>query len=149
MMDTREQEGKHQNVLNWFNENGFKVIRSKLFVGDYTYLDNQTICVDTKKDIQEIVGNVTKDHERFVREIQRANENGIRLVFLIQDDYITKLEELNRWYNPRLRVSPKATRGTTLFKILYRMEKEYNTKFYMTTRSKCGESIIKILNEEM
>ena len=149
MMDTREQEGKHQNVLDWFNNNGFKVVRSKLFVGDYTYLDNQTICVDTKKDIQEIVGNVTSQHERFVRELQRANENGIRLVFLIQDDYITKLEELNRWYNPRLRVSPKATRGTTLFKILYKMEKEYNTKFYLTTRAKCGESIIKILDGEM
>lgn len=147
--DSRQQVGKHEHILTWFEANGYKVVRSKMFTGDVSWLQDQTLCIDTKKDIQEIVGNVTKDHERFVREIQRANENGIRLVFLIQDDYITKLEELNRWYNPRLRVSPKATRGTTLFKILYRMEKEYNTKFYMTTRAKCGETIIKILNKEM
>lgn len=149
LMDTREQEGKHNNVLEYFEKNNYKVVRSKLFVGDYTYLSDMRICVDTKKDIQEIVGNVTSQHDRFIREIQRANENGIKLVFLIQDEYIGKLEELNRWYNPRLKVSPRATKGTTLYKILYRIEKEYGTKFYMTTRAKCGENIIKILNGEM
>lgn len=106
-----------------------------------------SFCIDTKKDIQELVGNVCQQHKRFVSEIERANENGIKLVFLIQDDYITKLEELNRWSNPRRFVSPKATSGTTLFKILYGIEKKYNTKFYFTTREKCGETIIKLLEE--
>lgn len=148
-MDSREQEGKHENVLNWFNENDYKVVRSKLFVGDYTYLDNQSICVDTKKDIQEICGNVTQQHKRFIEEIQRANDNNIQLYFLIQDEKIKELKEVNTWWNPRLRYNKKATKGTTLFKILYKIEKEYNTKFYFTTKERCGETIIKILNKEM
>lgn len=108
-----------------------------------------SVIVDRKASINEICGNVTREHKRFTNELKLAQENGCKLVILIEDEYISKLEELNRWYNPMLNKYPKATRGTTLFKILYRIEKEYNTKFYMTTRSKCGENIIKILNGEM
>lgn len=146
VQDTREQENKHSYLLDWFSNNNYKVVRTKLFVGDYTFLNNQSICVDTKKDLQEIVGNVTKDHERFVNEIIRAEENGIKLYFLIvTDGTIKELEDVNRWFNPRIKHSPKATKGTTLFKILYKIEKKYNTKFYFTTRSKCGEDLINIL----
>lgn len=148
--DTREQTNKHDFVLNYFNENDYKVIRTKLFVGDYTYLDNQTICVDTKKDIQELVGNVTKDHERFVNEIQRANDNGIKLYFVVcNDENIDILSDVNRWYNKRLRYNPKATKGTTLFKILYSIEKKYNVKFFFTTKENCGETIIKLLDGKL
>ena len=146
MMDTREQEHKHDFVLDWFEKNDYKVIRSKLFVGDYTYLDNQTICVDTKKDLLEVVGNVTKQHQRFVDELQRASENGIKLYILVCEDGINELSDVNRWWNPRLRYNPKATKGTTLFKILYKIEKEYNTKFIFTTKERCGADIIKILD---
>lgn len=150
VQDTREQTNKHDFVLNYFNENDYKVIRTKLFVGDYTYLDNQTICVDTKKDIQELVGNVTKDHERFVNEIQRANDNGIKLYFVIcNDENIDILSDVNRWYNKRLRYNPKATKGTTLFKILYSIEKKYNVKFFFTTKENCGETIINILDGKL
>lgn len=147
--DTRQQVGKHDHIENWFKDNSYKIVRTKLFCGDYTYLDNQTICVDTKKDIQEIVSNVTSQHKRFTDEIKRANENGIKLYFIIQDEYITKIEELNRWWNPRLISSPKATRGSTLFKILWKLEKEYGTKFYFSKRCNCAETIIKILDGEM
>lgn len=124
VQDTREQTNKHDFVLDYFNENNYKVVRSKLFVGDYTYLDNQTICVDTKKDVQELVGNCTTQHERFINEIQRANDNGIKLYFVIcNDENINILSDVNRWYNKRLRYNPKATKGTTLFKILYSIEK--------------------------
>lgn len=142
MMDTREQAGKHEHVIKWFNDNEYKIVRSKLFCGDYTFLNNQTICIDTKKDILEICQNVCQSHERFIREIQRANENGIKLYFLIQDEKITKLEELPKWYNPRKRFSPKATSGKQLYGILKTIQERYNTKFYFCTNEECGKKII-------
>lgn len=49
VMDTREQKGKHDHVTKRFEELGYKIVRSKLLCGDYTYLQNMSICVDTKK----------------------------------------------------------------------------------------------------
>lgn len=146
VQDTREQSSKHDFVLDYFNKNNYKVVRSKLFVGDYAWLDDMSICVDTKKDLQEVVGNVTKQHQRFVDELKRASENGIKLYILVCEDGINELADVNRWYNKRLRYNPKATKGTTLFKILYKIEKEYGTKFIFTTKEQCGADIIRILD---
>lgn len=143
--DTRQKKDKHKHILDWFEANGYKVVTSKLFCGDVCYLNDMSLILDTKKDLQEICGNVTKQHERFINEIQRANDNGIKLYFLIQDENIKTLSEVNRWWNPRLKYSKVATKGTTLFRILYSIEKKYDTKFYFTTKEKCGETIIKIL----
>lgn len=147
IQDTREQAKKHEHVLKWFEENDYKVVRSKLFCGDYSYLNNQSICVDTKKNMLEICQNVVQDHERFVKEIQRANENGIKLYFLIEEPNIKELADVNKWWNPRLRFSNGATKGTTLFKILYAIEKKYNTKFYFCGKEETGEKIIEILEK--
>lgn len=149
IQDTRERAKKHEHVLKWFEDNDYKVVRSKLFCGDYSYLNDQSICIDTKKNLLEICQNVVQDHDRFVRELQRANENGIKLYFLVEEANINELADVNKWWNPRLRYSKGATKGTTLFKILYSIEQKYNTKFYFTPKSKTGEIIIKILNGEM
>lgn len=147
--DTRQQAGKHEHILQWFEENGYSVLNSKLPFGDVCYVNDLSRIIDTKKDLQEVIGNVTAQHERFIREIELANENGIKLYFLIQDENISELRQVNQWWNPRLKYNKKATKGTTLFKILYSIEKKYNTKFFFCTREKCGETIIKILDGEI
>ena len=101
--DSREQAKKHDHVLAYFAEEGIKVIRSKLYVGDYTRLDKQDVCVDTKKDLQEVYGNVILHNVRFKAECIRAKEAGIRLVILIADAYIRDVSEVHTWDNPRLR----------------------------------------------
>ena len=72
--------------------------------------------VDTKKDIQELVGDICgKQHARFRDECILAQNNGIKLYVLVQnagglipgtkDIYnrtIRSLDELYRWKNPRL-----------------------------------------------
>lgn len=145
--DSRQKKGKHEKTLQWFEENGYKVVSSKLFTGDVTFLNNQSICIDTKKNMLEICQNVVQDHERFVREIQRANENGIKLYFLIEEPNIKELADVNRWFNPRTRYSKGATKGTTLFKILCAIEKKYNTKFYFCDKTETGKRIIEILEK--
>ena len=68
--DTRNQVGKHDKKNEYFYKNGIEVRRTKLYCGDYTLPTNQSVCIDTKKDIQELIGDICgKSHERFRNEI--------------------------------------------------------------------------------
>ena len=53
--DTRNQIDKHGKKHAWFEKNGIEIQRTKLVVGDYTLPTNQSICIDTKKDLQSYV----------------------------------------------------------------------------------------------
>ena len=103
-MDTREQSGKKDHILREFSLCGIRVVRSKLFCGDWTRLDNQTVCVDTKTvGLQEVYGNlIGKQHKRFREECERAREYGIRLVVLVEDEKIAQISEVHTWENPRI-----------------------------------------------
>lgn len=56
--DTRQQEKKHELKHNYFRSVGVHWNRTALYCGDYTLPANQSICVDTKKDIQELIGDI-------------------------------------------------------------------------------------------
>ena len=166
--DTRQQAHKHDLKHKWFDENGVIVRRQALYVGDYTLPTNQSVCVDSKFSIQELVGDICgKQHERFRNECIRAQEAGIQLIILtenvggkvgrgeIYNPTITKLEELHRWKNPRLFIFergrqkyPNATRGITLQRACMTIEKKYGTKFLFTTPEKSAEMIVKLLSGE-
>lgn len=124
---------------------GYKVERSKIYCGDYTFPTNQSVCIDTKQDLSEVVGNVIQQHERFRAECIRAKEAGIQLIILIADPKITTLSEVFGWYNPRLRYSKKATTGRQLGKILYSMREKYGVQFEFATKDKLGERIVELL----
>ena len=143
--DTRQQAEKHALKHAYFSDHDIKVIRSKLPIGDYALLNDLSTVVDTKKDIQEIIGNVTKDHARFVRECDLAEENGIKLIILIEDEKVTCIEDLYKWYNWRLRSSPKATTGQTLAKILHGVEIRHGVKFEFCRKSDSGRRIVELL----
>lgn len=80
------------------------------FVGTYD------VCVDTKKDIDELINDIVgRQHERFRDECIFAQNNGIKLYVLVEnlgglvpytkDIYnptIRSLQELHSWKNPRL-----------------------------------------------
>ena len=101
-MDTREQCGKKDHILSYFEQAGIKVVRSKLFVGDWTRLDKQDVCIDTKTGgLQEAYGNVVQQHVRFRNECIRARQNGIRLIVLVEEERISRLEDVCMWENPR------------------------------------------------
>ena len=113
--DSRQQLGKHDTKKEFFEQNGIKVQRTKLYVGDYTLPTNQRVCIDTKKDIQELIGDICgKSHVRFRDELIRAQEAGIQLIILVENkggeivhtgifnQTIRNLDELSKWENPRL-----------------------------------------------
>lgn len=143
--DTRQQADKHKLKHLYFDRHNIKVIRSKLPLGDYALLTDLSTVIDTKKDIQEIIENVTKDHKRFIAECDLASENNIRLIILIEDEKVTCVNDLYGWYNYRLKKSPKATRGCTLAKILHGIEVRHEVEFMFCKKTETGKRIVELL----
>lgn len=162
--DTREQTKKHDHVLKYFAAEGIKVVRSKLYVGDYTRLDKQNVCVDTKKDLQEVYGNIILNNLRFKAECIRAKEAGIRLVILTNDEEIRSLGEVHTWENPRLRkwetvkaaqekgklmqikLSPKPpVSSEQLQRAMETMAERYGVEWQFCPKAETGKRIVEIL----
>lgn len=147
--DTRQQKGKHALKLSHFEQNGIKVVRSKLPIGDYANIKDLSTIVDTKKDIQEIIGNVIQDHKRFVEECKLATESEIQLIILVENtNGVACINDLYGWYNWRLKKSPKATTGRQLAKILTSMEYRYGVKFEFCHPNEAGAKVIELLGGE-
>ena len=149
--DTRQVVGKHKLKNEYFEKMGIEVVRSKLLFGDYQNPQNPSIAIDTKKDIQELIIDLTKDHERFKRELQLAKKCGAKLIILIEDEQVSCINDLYTWYNWRLKKSPKATKGSTLAKMLYTIEhntEDYNCQFLFVKKAECGAKIIELLTRQ-
>lgn len=101
--DSRNQIGKHKNIHAYCDENGIRIVRTKLICGDYTLPTNQSICIDTKQDLNEVYSNLVQSHDRFARECDLAQQLGIRLIVLVEDDEVRALDDVHTWSNPRYR----------------------------------------------
>lgn len=87
IVDTREQ--KNQHILDWLKENNIPYIVEKMETADYTFVlphfpeigMDKRILVEKKNSLDEIVGNFSKDRDRFAREFDRVKpEEKIHLV---------------------------------------------------------------------
>ena len=164
-VDTRERQSEWNRIQKQFDSIGIQYFRSKLYVGDYMSLDNARLVVDRKKDLQEVCGNVCQQHERFKKELIRAMEAEIRIVFLIEHGQdIKTLEDVYFWQNPRKHeirwrynkqtgqkekycVSPKAVDGKQLYKSLCTIQDRYGARFEFCTKDQTGRRIMEILRD--
>lgn len=142
-VDSREQ--KYDHVTRYFDSKGVKWVKSKCVVGDYVNLENPMVVIDRKKDLQEVVGNVTTQHARFVRELELAKDLGFKLIILIEEPNIETLGDVPRWYNWRLKKNPKAVSGKKLYKIMTTMQEKYGVIWLFTTKQNCGKRILELL----
>ena len=144
------------DVLKRKNARGIKVKKMDL-LGSYK------VSVDTKRDIQEIIGNICgNQHDRFRDEVLLAKNNGIKLYILVEnEDGVSCLSDLYRWENPRAKmqkwittasgrrrkipVSEKATKGETLAKAMKTMEDKYGCVFVFCRPEETGERILELL----
>lgn len=186
--DKNNVVGKHKVKNAYWQSQGIEVIRHSLPVGDYVivnptmqdmldrkakrgiepkkmdFLGTYDVCVDSKADIKELCQNVcSRSHDRFKDECILAQNNGIQLYILVENEsfriranvespYISKLDELHRWVNPRLwirkngrQVYPNATRGKTLMAACKSMEKKYGVKFIFCKPQDAGHKVIELL----
>lgn len=149
--DSRQQilpVDKHAKKHAWWRSHGVDVMRYKLDFGDYAAFGSNVAC-DTKANIQEMCGNLGKDHARVVREVERARDAGFRLVFLVETGGNYKsVDDIARWTNdvckrcgeyraglchpPRERCKKFKRRpmtGATLAKIMHGMEADHGCVF--------------------
>ena len=56
--DTRQQRLKHNIKREFFRSNGIVLRKEALDCGDYTLINDRGVVVDTKKDIQELIGDI-------------------------------------------------------------------------------------------
>ena len=144
--DTRDKATKHRNVDEYLIAQGHKVVRSKLFVGDVSLLNDQSTSIDLKRNLAEVAVNVGQDHARFKRELERAQEYGIHLIFLVEHGGAIKtLEDVQNWNNPRLKDHPLALTGTRLYKIMLTMQNKYGIEWLFCDKRCTGKRIIEIL----
>ena len=108
--DKSQQAGKHENKHRWFDSHDVELLQAPLPVGDYIlctdavedviqrkakrgvdlkkldFLGSYKVCVDTKRDMTEIEGNICgKQHDRFKDECVLAQNNGIQLYVLVEN----------------------------------------------------------------
>ena len=104
--DTRQQDGRHEAKHRAWARMGVRVVRHVLPAGDYALCYGGGVpegfapkgAVDTKKDIAELWGNLTAQHERFRRECVRACDQGTQLVVLVENTHrIRCLADLEGW----------------------------------------------------
>lgn len=146
--DTRNKIEKNAYIRQQLHDLGFEVVRSKLLVGDYQIANKGNIVVDTKADLQEVVVNVTSQHKRFKAECEMAKEAGIKLVVLIRESTVKSLEDVPKWFNWRLKVSPVATTGKQLWKIMTTLTQRYGVEWRFATPKNMGQAIVDILEEK-
>lgn len=160
-IDSREHKSEVGRIKKQFDKLGVDYFTSKLYVGDYMSLDNPRLCIDRKKDLQELVSNVTHQHTRFRDELMRAKEHGIKLIILCEHGAdIKTLEDVYFWENPRAKPTiwvmrdghpvkvasnPNATSGNTLYKSLCTIRDRYDVDFYFCEKAETGKRIVELL----
>lgn len=145
-IDSREKPQAIGKILRFFDDNNIKHFVSKLPCGDYMSLDNARLCIDRKQNLQEICGNVTQQHKRFVAELMRASDLEIQLIILCEHGSgIECLEDVRGWENPRLRLSPGATTGECLCKVMHTMELRHGVRFLFCKKAETGRRIAELL----
>lgn len=154
LTDSRQKVEEH--ILKEFDKQGILHIRTGLPSADYMalrynlqkgmYLD-YSILIDTKKDIEEIAGNLcnTASHQRILREITKGKELGAeQFIFLINSGKVKTVEDLQNWTSKRTKV-----KGSTLIKVFKTMKERYNVRFMLVPKKDMGKRIVELLGGEI
>ncbi len=101
--DTRDQQGKHDNLESWMAEHGHELIRETMKTGDVMLLGDGSILIDLKSlGLSEVYSNLVHDHARFRNECIRAQEDQVRLIVLIEENDISCMDDVKAWHNPQI-----------------------------------------------
>ena len=145
-IDSREKAKAIKKILNEFESRNVMHYVSKLYVGDYMSLDNPRLIIDRKQNLSELYQNMCHSRKRFVAELIKAQQAGIKLVILIEHGgKIHSLEDVKEWNNPRLKENPYVWDGIRMLTEIKRYEKLYGTEFQFCSKAETGRRIIEIL----
>lgn len=147
-IDSREKSRAIKKIVAEFDRQDVKYFVSKLYVGDYINMERPLVIIDRKQNIAEIAQNATSDHKRMKRELERLDEMGAKMYFLIEQDMIdgkpiTCLEDVMLW-------EPKfgAIIGERVYRILRAWKYRHNIEYVFCNKRNTGKEIIRILGTE-
>lgn len=163
--DTRQQARKHNNIEKWMAAHGvdFAPRAAALPFGDYM-LEGSNISIDSKQDVQEVAGNIGRDHARFVRECDRARAEGYRLIILVEEhpEYNDR-SKLHGWVsyvcrrcrrcNPLRdrgckKYRSKPMNGPTVARIIGKLEEDHGVRFEFCSKRDTARRICELLGVE-
>lgn len=146
--DTAQKKGEHEIKHSHFEQMGVQIIRNKLPYGDYIL--SPSVSVDTKRNMEEIANNISKDHVRFKNECIKAKNAGCKLIILVENTYgIKSVDDVHTWINPDLIYRPKAITGQRLEKAMKTMTERYGVEFKFCTPEDSAKMIIKLLGGDV
>lgn len=155
-IDSRQQKDKHKLKHQYFESQGYKLVTSKMLVGDYCIPSNGSVVVDTKKDMMELYGDLIQQHERFKDECLLAQEANIKLYVLVENNNnIKTLKDVGTdlWKNPlwfryyKNKSGRPPVKNITLMKMLYTMQERYGVEFIFCKPEDAGKMVLDLLNK--
>ena len=145
IVDSREHwthsRSRDKHIKGYLERHKILYRVEKLDVGDYM-LDGGKISVDRKQGLEELSRNLLnkKDRARFLREVKRANEQGIKLVILIETKEVENVPELKRWHS---QYTPAT--GQALYDRMVRTMYGYGVSFRFCKPQDAAKKILEIL----
>jgi hypothetical protein len=149
IVDSREKPKAISSILDYFEHTGIKYEVSKMLFGDYMDYNHPDIVIDRKQNIAELARNCTVEHERFKREMERAQNAGATLYILVeQSTYIDRgehitvknIEDLLRWSGKHTIVT-----GEKVYRVLRSWMAKYPIEVRFCQKQHTGYHILKIL----
>ena len=151
-IDTREKTKAIQSILRYMDNHDVEHVSTKLLIGDYQDFNRPGIVVDRKQNIAELAKNCTSDHERFRRELQRAQKAGTQLVVLVEqnrykdrDEWIRvgTIEDLMLWSSPHTTIT-----GEKVYRVLRSWMAKYPLRVEFCDKRETGRRIYEIIYGE-
>ena len=142
LCDTREQKNDH--ILRYFEQNDIPFRVQKLDTGDYMMEGCSSLSIDRKQNLTELCSNLysSKDKGRFWRELRRSKDEHLKLIFLIEDNEVQRLDDVKRWRSRFSRVP-----GFVLYNEICRCSIAYGVEFLFCDKKNSGKRIMELLGE--
>jgi ribosome-associated protein len=142
--DTRQKKDLHKVKHDYWDEEGRNIIRCALPFGDY--ISAPKIAVDTKQNISEIGMNMCgagREKHRFTEECKKAKEANCKLIFLIEDERYSSIEDL---YGKSIYLfSGRTIPGDQLATAMFTMQNRYGCEFWFCPPEEAARIIAEIL----
>ena len=142
-IDSREKKCDH--IKAYFDKHGIDYEIRKLDEGDYQIDGQPNLTVDRKKDMQEMYNCVVNDKSRFMKEVRRCHDKGIKLIVLIEHGVqIKSLADVPKWVPKYGTISSRE-----IAERLYRLHISYGVEILFCSKRQTAKKIIEILTQNI
>lgn len=141
LIDTREKRWKHIEEYLWSHNIEYKM--QKLDIGDYMLAENPHVSIDRKANLDEISSNLMSgqgNYHRFLKEVKRANLNGVRLIILVEGTNCKCMDDVKQWRSKYSNIT-----GGWLFRQMKNLSYGYGVEFRFCRSNQTAKTIIKLL----